>query len=121
LITLIFTQGVGRRPVGNSQYDGFAWLIGLIAMPTAAYTTFSSFLRAYERPDRELSAHLCAAAVTCVGIVGIGAWGLLGAIIGLLASAVTAMFVMFGGSSGPVSCRHRAMPRRRVLPESTGQ
>jgi hypothetical protein len=38
---------------------------------------------------------LCAAGVTCIGIVGIGAWGLLGAIIGLLASAVTAMFVMF--------------------------
>jgi len=30
-----------------------------------------------------------------MGVVGIGAWGLLGAIIGLLASAVTTMFVMF--------------------------
>jgi hypothetical protein len=78
-----------------STDDGFAWLVGLIAVPTAAYTTFSAFLRAYQRPDRELSAHLCAAAVTCIGIVGIGAWGLLGAIMGLLASAVTTMLVMF--------------------------
>jgi hypothetical protein len=63
-------------------------------LPTAAITTFAAFLRAHERPDRELSANLCAAAVACVGIIAIDAWGLLGAIIGLLASCMTTMLVL---------------------------
>jgi O-antigen/teichoic acid export membrane protein len=78
-----------------SQYNDLAWLIGLIVPPTAAFMTFQAFLRAHERPDREFSAYVCATLVTCFGIVAIEAWGLFGAIIGLLASAVATMLVMF--------------------------
>jgi O-antigen/teichoic acid export membrane protein len=77
-----------------SQYAGLAWLMGLIVLPTAATTIFAAFLRAHERPDREVSASLSAAAVACFGIIAIEAWGLRGAIGGLLASSITTMLVL---------------------------
>jgi O-antigen/teichoic acid export membrane protein len=76
-----------------SQYANLAWLIGLTVLPTAASTAFSAFLRAHERPDRELSANLCAAVVACLGVFAIHLWGLPGAIVGLLASGTTGTLV----------------------------
>lgn len=76
-----------------TQYADLAWLMGLILLPIAAFTTFGAVLRAYERPDRELSANLVATVAACVGIFAINAWGLLGAVLGLLASCVTMMLV----------------------------
>jgi O-antigen/teichoic acid export membrane protein len=37
-----------------TQFADFAWLVGLIALPTAAIAVLGSALRAYERPDRVL-------------------------------------------------------------------
>jgi O-antigen/teichoic acid export membrane protein len=91
-----------------SQYAHLAWLMGLILLPTAAITTFSAFLRAHERPDRELSANLCATAVACLGIIGIEAWGLVGAITGLLASGVTSMLVLLWWVKR-IDLQHRSM------------
>jgi O-antigen/teichoic acid export membrane protein len=77
-----------------AQYAHFAWLVGLAALPTAAITVFESALRACERPDRVLSAYIVSAAVTCsFGVAAVAAWGLLGAIMGLLASCVTVLLV----------------------------
>jgi O-antigen/teichoic acid export membrane protein len=76
-----------------TQYAHLAWLMGLVVVPFAAGVAFGSALRALERPDRELSAAVVAVAVTCVGIAAIASWGLLGAILGLLASRLTAMIV----------------------------
>jgi O-antigen/teichoic acid export membrane protein len=100
-----------------TQYADLAWLIGLIILPTAASTIFAAFLRAHERPDRELWAHLYAAAVTCFGIVAIAAWGLPGAIIGSLASAVTTMLVMFWAvlRTGHGTLGHLARPGPSLL------
>ena len=78
-----------------TQYADLAWLMGLIVLPSAAFITFIAFLRAHERPDRELSANVAAIVVACVGIIAIDAWGLLGAVLGLLASHVTTMLVSF--------------------------
>jgi len=77
-----------------TQYTNLAWLMGLIVLPIAAFTTFGAVLRAYERPDRELSANVAATVVACIGIIAIDAWGVLGAVLGLLASCVTTMLVM---------------------------
>jgi hypothetical protein len=52
-------------------------------------------LRAFERPQRELSANLAATAVTCMGIGGIIAWGVRGALLGLLAGRIAAALVEF--------------------------
>lgn len=76
-----------------TQYADLAWLMGLILLPIAAFTTFGAILRACERPDRELTANVAATAVACVGIIAIAAWGLLGAVLGLLASCITMMLV----------------------------
>jgi O-antigen/teichoic acid export membrane protein len=76
-----------------SQYAHLAWLIGLMVLPTAASTAFSAFLRGHERPDRELSANVWAAAVSGLCIFAIPLWGLRGAIIGLLAGSTTTMLV----------------------------
>jgi O-antigen/teichoic acid export membrane protein len=78
-----------------TQYADLAWLIGLIVLPEAAITAFGPALRAHERPDRELSAYAVSTAVTCVGIAAIAAWGVLGAILGLLAGRVTTMLLEF--------------------------
>lgn len=77
-----------------TEYANLAWLMGLIVLPIAASTTFAASLRADERPDRVLSANVAATVVACGGIVAIDAWGLLGAVLGLLASGVTTMLVM---------------------------
>jgi len=77
-----------------TQYAEFAWLIGLLALPTAAVMVLGSALQAYERPDRVLWANMISAAVTCsFGVAAIAIWGLLGAILGLLAGSVTTMLV----------------------------
>jgi len=78
-----------------SQYDNLAWLVGLNVPPTAAFMVFAAFLRAHERPDRELSAQVYGMVVACLGILAIAAWGLFGAIVGLLAGAVTTVLVAF--------------------------
>jgi O-antigen/teichoic acid export membrane protein len=77
-----------------TEYTNLAWLVCLSVLPIAASTTFAAFLRADERPDRVLSANLAATVVTCVGIIAIDAWGLLGAVLGVLASSVTSMLVL---------------------------
>jgi O-antigen/teichoic acid export membrane protein len=77
-----------------TKYADLAWLMGLLVVPTAASTTFGSFLRADEKPDRVLSAYVAATVVACVGIIAIYAWGLLGAVLGLLASSATTVLVM---------------------------
>jgi len=77
-----------------TQYTNLAWLMGLIVLPIAASTAFGAFLRAHERPDRVLSANVAATVVACIGIIAIDAWGLRGAVLGLLASCVTTMLVM---------------------------
>jgi O-antigen/teichoic acid export membrane protein len=79
-----------------TQYADLAWLIGLIVLPVAAIAVFGSALRAYERPDRVLWAYVFSTVVTCVfGVPAVAIWGLLGAILGLLAGYVTTMLVMF--------------------------
>jgi O-antigen/teichoic acid export membrane protein len=78
-----------------TQYADFAWLVGLIALPTAAIAALGSALRACERPDRVLWAYVTSTAVTCVfGVAAVAIWGLLGAILGLLGGYVTTMLVM---------------------------
>jgi O-antigen/teichoic acid export membrane protein len=78
-----------------TQYANFAWLVGLIALPTAAIAALGSALRAYERPDRVLWAYVVSAVVTCTfGVAAVATWGLLGAILGLLGGYVTTMLVM---------------------------
>jgi O-antigen/teichoic acid export membrane protein len=77
-----------------AEYAHLAWLMGLILLPIGAFTAFGALLRARERPDHELSANVAATVVACIGIIAIYAWGLLGAVLGLLASCVTAMLVM---------------------------
>ena len=78
-----------------TQYADFAWLVGLIALPTAAIAVLGSALRACERPDRVLWAYVASTAVTCVfGVAAVATWGLLGAILGLLGGYVTTMLVM---------------------------
>jgi O-antigen/teichoic acid export membrane protein len=68
-----------------AEYTQFAWLIGLLVIPTAAIAVLSSALRARERPDHVLWAYLIAAAVICtLGVAAIAVWGLLGAILGQL-------------------------------------
>jgi O-antigen/teichoic acid export membrane protein len=75
-----------------TQYAHLAWLVGLAALPTAAATVFGSVLRAYERPDRILWAHMASAAVTCAfGTVAVATWGVLGGILVLLARDMTTM------------------------------
>ncbi len=75
-----------------TQYANLAWLMGLIVLPYAGIAVFGSVLRAHERPDRVLWANVTSTADTCVfGIAAVAVWGLLGAILGLLASYVTAM------------------------------
>jgi O-antigen/teichoic acid export membrane protein len=78
-----------------TQYADLAWLIGLIVLPEAAIATLGPALRAHERPDRELSAYVASAAVSCIGIAAIARWGLVGAVLGLLAAHVTTMLVEF--------------------------
>jgi O-antigen/teichoic acid export membrane protein len=78
-----------------TQYTDLAWLMGLIVLPEAAVATLGPVLRAHERPDRELSAYVASAAVSCVGIAAIAKWGLVGAIVGLLAAHATTMLVQF--------------------------
>lgn len=78
-----------------TQYADFAWLVGLIALPSAAIAALGSALRAYERPDRVLWAYVVSTAVTCVfGVVAVASWGLLGAILGMLGGYVTTAVVM---------------------------
>lgn len=78
-----------------TQYTGYAWLMGLIVLPVAAIAVFGSVLRAYERPDRVLWAYVASTVVTCAfGVAAIAAWGLLGAILGLLAGYVTTVLGM---------------------------
>jgi O-antigen/teichoic acid export membrane protein len=94
--------GLFGRPLMDVLYRGlytgyadFAWLVGLIALPTAAIAALGSALRAYERPDRVLWAYIASTAVTCVfGVAAVASWGLLGAILGLLGGYVTTMLVM---------------------------
>jgi O-antigen/teichoic acid export membrane protein len=78
-----------------TQYADFAWLVGLIALPTAAIAALGSALRAYERPDLVLWAYVVSTVVTCTfGIGAVAAWGLLGAIVGLLGGYVTTTLAM---------------------------
>jgi O-antigen/teichoic acid export membrane protein len=78
-----------------TQYARFAWLIGLIAPPTAAIAVLGSVLRACERPDRVFWAYVMSTAVTCVfGVAAVAIWGLLGAVLGLLGGYVTTMLAM---------------------------
>jgi O-antigen/teichoic acid export membrane protein len=78
-----------------TQYAPLSWLIGLIALPAAAIAVLGSALRACERPDRVLWAYVLSTIVTCIfGIPVVAAWGLLGAILGLLAGYLTTMLVM---------------------------
>jgi O-antigen/teichoic acid export membrane protein len=77
------------------QYARFAWLVGLIPLPFVAMEVLGSDLRARERPDLILWANIISMAVTVVcGGAAVAAWGLLGAILGLLGSYVTTMLVM---------------------------
>lgn len=77
------------------EYARFAWLTGLIPVPFAAMEVLGSFLRARERPDRILWANMISAVVTVVfGGAAVAAWGLLGALLGLLGAYVTTMLVM---------------------------
>jgi O-antigen/teichoic acid export membrane protein len=77
------------------EYADFAWLVGLIAVPSAGIATLGSALRAFERPDRVLWAYVTSTAVTCVfGVAAVATWGLLGAILGLLGGYVITMLVM---------------------------
>jgi O-antigen/teichoic acid export membrane protein len=79
-----------------TQYAHFAWLMGLIALPSAAIAALGSVLRAYERADLVFSAYVVSTAVTCVfGVAAVATWGLLGAILGLLAGYAATMLVMF--------------------------
>ena len=79
-----------------TQYTGYAWLMGLTVLPPAAIAVFGSVLQAYERPDRVLWAYVVSTVVTCAfGVAAIAAWGLLGAILGLLAGYVTTTLAMF--------------------------
>jgi O-antigen/teichoic acid export membrane protein len=78
-----------------AQYAHLAWLTGLLVFPEAAMAVFAPVLRAYERPDRELSANLAATAVACIGIAAIAAWGVRGALLGLLAGRTTCALVAF--------------------------
>jgi hypothetical protein len=78
-----------------ARYAHLAWLAGLLVLPEAAMAVSAPLLRAYERPDRELSANLAATAVTCIGIAGIAAWGVRGALLGLLAGRITTTLVEF--------------------------
>ncbi|MGA8705526.1 MAG: polysaccharide biosynthesis C-terminal domain-containing protein [Steroidobacteraceae bacterium] len=77
------------------QYGDIVWLVGLVPLPMAAIATLGSVLRAYGRPDRVLWAYVISTVVTCVfGVAAVATWGLLGAILGLLASYTTTMLVM---------------------------
>ncbi len=85
-----------------TQYGNFAWLVGLMALPLAAIAVLGSALRAYERPDRVFRAYLISTGVTCVfGIPAVAIWGLLGAILGLLAGYSTTVLVMAWWVIGP--------------------
>jgi O-antigen/teichoic acid export membrane protein len=78
-----------------TQYAGYAWLMGLIVLPVAAIAVFGSALRARERPDCVLWAYVISTAVTCAfGVAAVAAWGVLGAILGLLAGYMTTMLAM---------------------------
>jgi O-antigen/teichoic acid export membrane protein len=77
-----------------TQYSHLAWLVGLAALPNAAIAVFESALRAHKRPDRILWASLVSIPVTCVvGAAAVAVWGVLGAILGLLARDVTTMLL----------------------------
>lgn len=82
----------------RGRYTGYAdlaGLIGLITLPSAAITALGSALRAQERPDRVLWAYVLSTVVTCTfGVAAVAAWGLYGAILGLLAGYSTTMLVM---------------------------
>lgn len=73
-----------------TEYTQFTWLVGLIVLPMAAIAALGSALRARERPDRVLRAYLISAAVAFTfGVAAVAVWGLLGAILGMLAGYVT--------------------------------
>jgi O-antigen/teichoic acid export membrane protein len=78
-----------------TRYANLACLIGLVVPPMAAISVLGSALRAYERPDRIFWAYVLSTAVTCIfGVPAVAIWGLLGAILGLLAGYSTTTLVM---------------------------
>jgi len=84
--------GLLHAPLVRLLYSGryesesnLLWLLGLMPLLVAVITVFECALRAMARSDQIFRAYVLSAAATCIiGLPMMSAWGVRGAVIGML-------------------------------------
>jgi O-antigen/teichoic acid export membrane protein len=78
-----------------TENAGLLWILGLMPVSAGVVHVLAAALRASERPDQVYWAYLFSTAVALpLGIVAVFAWGIIGAVVGLLTYSVATVGAM---------------------------